>query len=256
MQEKWSKVLGTFLFLVLISGLIYLVFFSSKNTNKGEIKMIEITGNHLLSDGDYLSYTKLNDLSNYDHISLPVIKSKFEEHPYIQKVDVEYLVGHIARVVITEKKFEAVILSDGEPEFITDDFEILPVLPNTKFMGLPVISNPEYQKGIKEYSEFKNDDIVQAFEIIDAAKLTNKSIYKNLSEINLRSGGDIILNFSGVKPPVLFGRGEAAKKMVYLDIMWKGIVEGNSLVENSDYIDLRFSDEIYIGAAEKTGLSE
>lgn len=256
MQEKRSKILGTFLFLVLISGLIYLIFFSTRKTNKGEIRMIQVTGNSLLSEGDYLNFTKLNDQTHYNEITLPVIKSRFEKHPYVEKADVEYLSGNIAKVVLTEKKIEAVILFNGEPDFITENFEILPVLANTKFMDLPVISNPKITNKIKPFSIYKDDDIVQAFEIIEAAKLTNESIAKKLSEINLRNGGEIILSFSGVKPPVLFGRSEAAKKMVYLDIMWNGIVEGNSLVENSDYIDLRFANEIYIGAAEKTGLSE
>lgn len=218
--------------------------------------MIQITGNNLLSEGDYLSFTKLNDRSGYDEITLPVIKSRFESHPYVERADVEYLSGNIAKVVLTEKKIEAVLLYNGEPHFITEDFEILPVLPNTKFTDLPVISNPKIQKQLRPLSICVNDDLVQAFKIIEAAKLANENIAQKLSEINLRNGGEIILSFSGVKPPVLFGRGEAAKKMVYLDIMWNGIVEGNNLVENSDYIDLRFANEIYIGAAQKTGLSE
>jgi hypothetical protein len=86
--------------------------------------------------------------------------------------------------------------------------------------------------------------------------MTNVNMAKRLSEINLRKGGDIILTLSGVKPPVIFGKGEAPKKMVYLDIMWSKIIGQNSLADNSDYIDLRFSDEIFVGTSEKTGITE
>ena len=43
--------------------------------------------------------------------------------------------------------------------------------------------------------------------------------------------------------------------MVYLDIMWDDMLAGKEIVENSDYIDLRFANEIYVGKSEKTGLN-
>lgn len=255
MNEKISKILGTFLFLVLISGLLYLIFFRIKNTGKQEINMIEVTGNRLLSGSSYLKFTKLNDYSLFKDISLSVIKSRFERHPYIEKADVEYLSGHIARVVVTEKKIEAVLIYKEEPNFLTDEYELLPVLQNTKLTDLPVIINPEMDQPFKLYSKIKNADIDQAFKIIVAAKLASKKIARRLSEINLRGGGEIVLSFSGIKPLVLFGRGETAEKMVYLDAVLDGFTDGNSLAENSDYIDLRFPNEIYIGSADKTGLN-
>jgi hypothetical protein len=99
------------------------------------------------------------------------------------------------------------------------------------------------------------DEIKQAFKIIDAAKLANEGILKRLSEINLRHGGDIILTFSGIKTPVIFGKNGAAKKLVYLDIIWDDMVSGKNLVENSEYIDLRFANEIYVGKSENTGMN-
>lgn len=160
------------------------------------------------------------------------------------------------KVYLTEKNLEAVLLSAGEPHFISDQFQILPMLPNTKYLDLPVISNPESNQKLELLSYLKTDEIIQSFRIIEAIKLTNENLFKKLSEINLRNGGDIILSISGLKPPVLFGKGEAAKKMVYLDLMLNGMTNSGSLVDSSEYIDLRFANEIYLGSAEKIGLSE
>jgi hypothetical protein len=44
--------------------------------------------------------------------------------------------------------------------------------------------------------------------------------------------------------------------MTYLDIMWDGILDGNSLIRESDYIDLRFANEIYVKETEITVLSK
>lgn len=218
--------------------------------------MIEIYGNHLLPVNEYLAFTKLRDSSKFGNLTLQDIKERFEKHPYVLKADVEFAGSNTVKVYLTEKNIEAVLLSAGEPNFITDNFQILTIMPNTKFMDFPVISNSSFEKDIKPLSYIKTTDVIEAFKIIESAKLTNENILKKLSEVNLRKGGDIILTFSGIKPPVIFGKGEAAKKMVYLDIIWSKMTEQNSFAANSEYIDLRFSDEIFVGTSENTGYTE
>jgi cell division protein FtsQ len=255
MTEKSSKILGTFIFVVLISCLIYLIYYSNK-TDRGEIKMFEISGNNLLPVNDYLAFTNLEDSSKFSKITLQNIKERFEKHPYILYANVEFTGSNIVKVHLTEKNIEAVLLSSGEPNFITDNFQVLSIMPDTKFMDFPVISNSSFEQEIKPLSFIRTSDIVEAFKIIESARMTNEYIFKRLSEINLRKGGDIILTFSGVKPSVIFGKGEAAKKMVYLDIMWPKIIKQNSTADNSEYIDLRFANEVFVGTTEKTGFAE
>ncbi len=256
MNESIGKILGTLLFVVLISGLFYLIFFGSKKTNNKEIRMIEIEGNHLLPANDYLSYAGLKDSLELALATLPEIKERFQKHPYVKRVELEYEGSHKVKVYLSEKNIKAMLLFNGKPELISDDFQVLPLLQDNRISGLPVISNADFNKQPEPLSYIKTGGIIEAFKIIDAAELVNKDIYERLSEINLRDGGDIVLTFSGVKPPVIFGRGEAAKKMVYLDVMWNNIVDGSDVAENSDYIDLRFSDEIFVGTTEKTGIHE
>jgi cell division septal protein FtsQ len=253
MSDGRGKILGTILFIILSLCLIYLTFFTVEKTNKGGIEMIEIAGNSLLSENDYLSFCNLDDISHYSNLTLPVIKDRLEKHPYVQTADVELKDYNKVRVVLTEKKIMAVVLSGTDPYFIAGNFIVLPLMQNTKFSDLTVISNPRESNKLKPLSLFKNNDMVNAFKIIDAARLTNVNILKRLSEINLRNGGDIVLTFSGIKAPVVFGRGEEAKKMVYLEIMWESIIEGKNFVDEADYIDLRFANEVYVGTSVNNG---
>jgi cell division septal protein FtsQ len=249
MHKNYGKILGTILFILLISCILYLTFFSTKKINKGDIEMIEISGNHLLNESDYLLFTRLNDLSFNHDIPLRVIKDRFEKHPYISHADVEEN-GTKAKIILSEKNITAVILNNTEPYFITEDFQVLPMFSDTKLADLPVIRNSAETSQIKPLGFFRNTDVIEAFKIIEAAKKTNMNIYKRISEIDLRNGGDIILNLTGIKTPIVFGRGEEARKMTYLDIMWDGILDGNSLIRDSDYIDLRFANEIYVKETE------
>lgn len=255
MRERNSKIIGVLIFIVLLTGVLYLTFFVRKGINKGEIKMITVTGNKLLSSNDYLKFAKLDDKSTYSGLRLPVIYDRIMKHPYVAKADVEYDGVSEVNIDIVEKTIKAVVLGKGEPMFITDKFELLPIFENTNFSDLPVISNLPAKELYKPLSILNDDDIKQAFEIIDAAKLTNKSIFRHLAEINLRQGGDIVLTFSGIRTPVIFGKNGAAKKMVYLDIIWNDLITGKNLVDNSEYIDLRFANEIYVGKSEKTDLN-
>jgi len=256
MRKKNGKILGTVVFILLISWILYLTFFTARKFNKGDIKMIEITGNNLLNESDYLMFTKLNDLSFNRDIPLSVIKDRFEKHPYISRADVEAEGDTADRIILSEKKMKAVILNGNEAYFITEDFQILPIFPYTKEADLLVISNAQDTSQIIPLSYLKNSDIIDAFKIIDAAKKTNMNIFKRITEINLNRGGDITMNFSGINTKFIFGRGEEARKMIYLEIMWDGVVDGNDLIRDSDYIDLRFANEVYIKTAETAGLIE
>ena len=255
MRERNSKIIGVLIFIALVSGVLYLTFFVKKEVNKGEIKMISITGNNLLNASDYLKFAKLDDPAKYSGLSLPVIYDRILKHPYVANADVEYDGVSEINIDIVEKKMKAVVLNGGEPMFITDQFELLPLFENTKFNDLPIISNLPPGESYKPLSKVNTGEIKQAFEIIDAAKLANDGILKHLAEINLRHGGDIVLTFSGIKAPVIFGKNEAAKKLVYLDVIWDDMITGKNLVKNSEYIDLRFANEIYVGKSENTGLN-
>ena len=256
MRKNYGKILGTVLFILLISWILYLTFFTARKFNKGDIKMIEITGNNLLNEGDYLMFTKLNDLSFNHDLPLSVIKDRFEKHPYISRADVELDGDSTDKVILSEKKMMAVILNGNEAYFITEDFQVLPIFPYTKAADLPVISDTQDSSQIKPLNYVKNSDLIDAFKIIEAAKKTNMNIFKRISGINLNKGGDITINFSGINSKFIFGRGEEARKMIYLEIMWDGIIDGNDLIKNSDYIDLRFANEVYVKTAETAGLIE
>ena len=255
MHKNYGKILGTVLFILLISCILYLTFFSAKKINKGNIETIEISGNNFLNGNDYLMFARLNDLSFNHNLPLRFIKDRFEKHPYINRVDVEEN-GNNAKILLSEKNIMAIILNNTEPYFLTEDFQVLPIFSDTKLADLPVIRNSIENYKIKPFGFIKNSDVIEAFKIIVAAKKIDMNIYKRISEIDLRMGGDIILNLTGLKTHIVFGRGEEARKMVHLELMWEGIMDGNSLIQDSDYIDLRFANEVYVKQAEITGLTE
>lgn len=255
-SETSSKILGLLLFVILIGWILYMSFVSQRRELDEQIKSITVTGNNLLQENDYLAYAKLNKSQLSVNVTLPVIKSRLEKHPYINRADVEFSGNNQVHIKLNEKNIKAVIVNDNNLLLATEDFEILPFIPNTKIPEMPVITNLSNSALLKNNEVLKTPGLIEAFKIMDAAELTNEELSKKLSEINLRNGGDIILLISGIKPPVILGNGNIAKKIYSFNQL---LEEGNSnkeIVMNSSYIDLRFNNEIFLGNYDNTGLAE
>lgn len=254
MKKDFGKIFGVVLLSVIVLFTVYLSLFTYSKKGKEEIKMINIHGNNLLNAEIYLRFADLDQSSVYDDINLNIIKRRIEEHPYVAKAEVKSDGLGNVDVKIKEKDIYAVLLTRAEPYFVTNDFELLKIMEYTTYTDIPVISNFRLSEKIVPSKVYKTEDIVEAFKIIDAAKITDTELAKKISEINLKNGGDIVLTFSGVNYPVVFGRGNESKKMIYLSLVWERINNLKASYQNTEYIDLRFNNEAYIGSKENTGL--
>lgn len=253
MKNDFGNFAGLTVFSLILIVILYLALFLYNKKGKEEIKMITLHGNSLLSKEQYLRFADLNQTDEYSDLSLNGIKNRIEKHPYIFKAEVKSDGRGNVDINIKEKEIYAVIIHSGEPYFISADFEFIKILEYTNYTDIPLISNAKLPDKIVPGISNKSIDIIQAFRIIDAARITDQDISKRLAEINMKFGGDVVLTFSGMNYPVIFGRGNEVKKMIYLSIMWDKTKELDLIGDNTSYIDLRFSNEAFIGKKTGTG---
>ena len=254
MSKDFGKIFGVILLAVIVISILYLSLFKYNEKGKEDIKMINIYGNSLLSKEIYLRFADMNHSALYGDLNLHIIKKRIEEHPYVAKAEVKSDGQGNVDIRIKEKDIYAVLLGKTEPYFLTNDFELLKIQQFTTYSDIPVISNFRITEKLSPSKVYKNEDIIEAFRIIDAVKITDIELAKKLSEINLKNGGDVVLSFSGISFPIVFGRGNESKKMIYLSLVWERINNLKASFQNTEYIDLRFSNEAYIGTKENTGL--
>ena len=251
MKQKLGSVFGAILFAAIIGGMIHVNVIAEKS--KEEVfSEITLEGNKTLSANDYLIGSDLNKESEYPELTLQEIKSRITHHPYVAKAEVQ--TDGIGRVIINvvEKNFMAVVLMKREPFIITKSFELIKLKKNSDISKLPVISNANLNSKTEDDGSIHSAGLIRAFKIIDAIKMVNSYMSNDLTEINLRHGGDVILRFSGITFPVIFGKGAEGKKVVILSSIWKGLNEKDILFKNSSYVDLRFNNEIFIGKSVNT----
>ena len=243
MKERRSKLFGLFVFLFLTFGFVYLMITGSKVNVKEVYNQIEVSGNYLLPSSQYLRFAGLNDSTKFKDLTLLDVKTKLEKHPYLRKAEVEFDGINKILVEVEEHTIKAVLLQKNELKLITNVFKILPLFPPTAIQDLPVITN----LNISNKDSLKGKDLDFAFRIIDALNLADENIRKNLAEINLRRGGDVILTFTGLRFPVLFGKNDETRKVLILKNIWPDITAGENISNETEYIDLRYKDKVFIG---------
>jgi cell division protein FtsQ len=244
-----KNLIAFLLFIISIGALVYLSF-GVKTESNYKIKYLALSGNVHLSKQSYLEFSKLLNKRNYESLTLQVIKDRIEKHPYVASADVRYDGNGKVSVTITEKNFESLMFSGDEQYLITDKLQVLPVLENSLKIDYPVIANVQVDKSVKMLSSIKkNYDVLTAAKIIGAVKLANPEMHDALSSIDMQNGGEINIYFSSFDYPVMLGRGNELKKVLYFSGFWN-YLKGKELNNYMEYVDLRFGGHIFMGLLE------
>jgi cell division septal protein FtsQ len=254
MKEKFGIFIGVMLLASILIGILYLTLIKHNSEQKVYTE-IKLTGNHILPVNDYLLNSNLHDLKELSKVSLQEIKSRIKEHPYLLNAEVHSDGNGTVIIKVYEKEIFAVLLAVSGPYLITKRFELISMNKNSDISNLPLISNANLTEEDINNSNIQNPQLICAFKIIDAAKFVGDKMYNDLAEINLRDGGDVILSFSGVNFPVILGKGSEGEKIVILSSIWDEIKNKNELFNNCNYVDLRFSNKIFIGNPVTTEIS-
>ncbi len=137
-MKKGAKILGIMFLLTIILLIIYLSI-DVKYEQGYKISVIKISGNSHLSTDVYYKFANLNDRIAYSSLSIQIIKDRIEKHPYVKRADVRYEGEGKVVVNIFEKNFQSVLFTADERYLITEEMEVLPILPFTKNLDYPII---------------------------------------------------------------------------------------------------------------------
>jgi len=93
--------------------------------------------------------------------------------------------------------------------------------------------------------QITRSDVKEALEVLGTAQGLGDELYRQISEVRIESGRDLLFYTAESGVPVLFGRGDVAAKLVKFDGFWKEIVHHHGAHELA-YIDLRFNDQVVV----------
>jgi len=239
------------LLLTILLGVVCLLAITLEGSEINSITQIEITGNKFLSEGQYIKFAQLENVENSSEMSTTLIRDRLEKHPYIKNIDVLMIERGIAKVKIYEKKIDAILLSNTKQFMITNNAEIIPLIVSTKNIDLPVIVSNRKENQTEIFGNAaKNEKLFCALKIISAAEVYDRQLYESISEINLDTGNNIFIQLTDFASPIYFGVGLEVEKTVFLSKVFKHL-KGNKLTDYLKYVDLRFTDLVYLGLDEQ-----
>lgn len=253
---QFKSELKHMILLISIMAMIFLFAFTLEESKINNITQIKISGNQFLTEDEYLKFSQLYNLEDTDEITMALIRDRLEKHPYVKNVDLLIVERGIAQIKIHEKKMDAVLFCNSKRFMITDRSEIIPLIPSTRNIDLPVIIDNNKLNKLKLFGNACNDDGLNcALKIISTAEVYDKVLYKNLSEINISDNNNLTLNLSELSCPIYFGKNNEIEKTVFLSKVFKHM-KGNALVEYMNYVDLRYNELVYLGFDEKINKEE
>jgi cell division protein FtsQ len=242
-QKTYGKrVYVYFFFLFMFVGVVLLV--KAKWQQHVPARQIVIEGLNILSRDDVLHLIKIpSDVSMYN-LDLTVLQQNIMQNSFVKNAVVKRDAPEQLLVTVEERK-PAAILVTSAMHYIDEDGVVLPYVATTETYDIPVITGYDSTGGIRSGQRITNNDVLEALNVIRTSKSVNETLFHTISEIRLRKGHDIVLYSFDEGIPIIFGKGDEAKKLVKLDSFWESILQ-NSDTKDIRYIDIRFDDQVIV----------
>jgi len=239
MNESKPK---TFHVLMLIALVICLAFGANAWKSSLKINQIKIDGNRIVNTNEIIQLTQIQIGALLYKADLTAIQRNVMSHHYIKDAVVERNLPNSINIQIIERVPVAMV-NLSEPLYLDEDGVILPKTASCKIFDLPMISGISTSELFVLGSTITHPDEIEALQLLAVLRTVNRPLYYNISEIQVRNGGDIMLYSAEGGVPIIFGRGELPGKLIRLEIFWNDIVRTRG-VQYLQYVDLRYQDQI------------
>ncbi len=228
--------------ILFISMAICLVFGANFWKSNLKITQINIEGNRIVGSNEIVKLAHIQTGILLYNVDLTTIQQSVARHYYIKDAIVERNLPNTIHIQVTERTPIALVNSP-ETTYLDEDGVVLPRSVSHRILDLPVISGIPMNEPLKYGTSLPQTDVREALLLLTAMKRLYRTLYHNVSEVQLRNGGDIILYSTEGGVPIIFGHGELASKLVRLETFWNTVVLTRG-PQNLQYIDLRFQDQI------------
>jgi cell division protein FtsQ len=239
MSESKTKMIGA---LVLIGVTLFLVFGANAWKSNLRVKQIKIEGNRIVGMNEILQLTQIQNGSLLYQVDLTAIQHNVMSHYYIKDAIVERNLPNAIHIQIVER-IPIAMLNGAEPRYVDDEGTVLPRTVVRKLFDLPMISGFTANEQLVLGSQLTQPDMREVLQLLFVLKAMNRPMYHNISEVQIRNGGDIILYSAEGGLPIIFGYGDLPTKLARLEVFWNDIVRSRGS-QNLQYVDLRYQDQI------------
>jgi cell division protein FtsQ len=239
MSELKPKIAGV---LVLIAIAICLVFGANAWKSSLRIKQIKIDGNRIVGANEILQLTQVQMNTLLYKVDLTAIQKNVMSHHYIKDVVVERNLPNSIHIQVVER-IPIAIVNRPETMYLDENGVVLPRSISHRLFDLPMISGISASEPLALGSIIKQPDVIETLQLLATMKAVNRPMYHNISEVQVRNGGDIVVYSTEGGVPIIFGRDEMSSELVKLETFWNNVVRTRG-TQSLQYVDLRYQDQV------------
>lgn len=206
------------------------------------VEHVTVSGNSIVEAGEILKLARVPTGLKMVDVDLLAIEQRVATHPYVETVIVERNLPSTIHLRIGERRPLA-ILNSHDLRYVDREGVVLPNSVSKELFDLPVITGLGGSSAPTPGTVLSSTDLTEALHVLEASKLVGGGLYHLISEVHLRGSGDLVLYTTDGGVPVIFGRGNAAPKLVMFEAFWHTVVAARG-PQQLQYLDLRFNDQI------------
>lgn len=247
-----------FSLVIIVLFVIAAAILSLKWRSDNIFEKINIEGNYTVTKEEILNIAKLNDtLINTDEINIDVIQDRISRHPEIKKVFVSKRLPFELKIDIIERRPVAILNGENETKLIDEELEVFPFKNFTKLYDLPVVSGVRLENNPGKISRYNKEELRLALFIILNAYKESRTVYNNISEVNLSDTDKIVIYLSEDSSPFYFPRKylESVSNPEYQNLILNKLKVfeyyikqqlDNHFKKNVSYVDLRYTNQVVV----------
>ncbi len=228
--------------LVLLLTLVGLTVFANFWKSSLKVAHVTLVGNRIVEGNELFQLANVKHGSLIYDVDLKAVQKGLMSHYYIKEAIVERNLPSTIQLTVIERTPIALV-NKPDAVYLDEDGVILPHSISKALFDLPVLTGVKLVPSVSYGSLVQDPDAHEALTILTAARMVNSELYHLISEIQIRSGHDIVLYTAEGGVPVIFGEGNIADKLVRLDTFWNNVIRQRGL-QNLQYVDLRYDDQI------------
>jgi cell division protein FtsQ len=235
--RKWAILrLGLFIMVALVALI-------GANIWKRDLRvgMVRIEGNSIVQTDDIRTRAAVPLGVRLFDVDLAAVEKRVKQNAFIRTVRINREIPDLIMITVEERTPLAAIVS-GTLKYIDQEGVVLPPVRSERMIDLPLFTGVKPKKELVPGATITDSVLDEMLTIVRTSRLVNDDLFRNISEIHSTDDG-LILFTSDCGTPVVFGRGDVARKLVTMDGFWKHVVQpvGAQMVE---YLDVRFDDEV------------
>jgi cell division protein FtsQ len=239
MSELRHKTVGA---LMLITIAVCLVFGANAWKTSLKIKQIKIDGNRIVGENEILQLTQIQMNALLYKVDLTSIQRNVMSHHYIKDAVVERNLPNSIHIQVVER-IPIAMVNCSETLYLDEEGMVLPRSISHRLFDLPMISGISESEPLAPGFIIKQPDVMEALQLLALMKTVNRPMYHNISEVQVRNGGDIVVYSAEGAVPIIFGREDMPSKFVRLETFWNDVVRTRG-TQYLQYVDLRYQDQI------------